>query len=108
VLDNYHEWERQDPLLDTRGLLTYGNGVKKMIDHYTTDEQEELRVVGNRSWKKLNCGMQGHKASDCTVKKQRMNTANGNKGENMKNNCFNCGKPGHYSKNCPEKSSNSG
>jgi hypothetical protein len=37
--------------------------------------------------------MQGHKASDCTVKKQRMNTVNGNKGENMKNNCFNCGKP---------------
>jgi Zinc knuckle len=35
-----------------------------------------------------------------------MNTANGNKGENMKNNCFNCGKPGHYSKNCPERKSN--
>jgi Zinc knuckle len=35
-----------------------------------------------------------------------MNMANGNKGENLKNNCFNCGKPGHYSKNCPEKKQN--
>jgi Zinc knuckle len=52
------------------------------------------------------CGMQGHKASDSTVKKQRMNPANGNKGENMKNNCFNCGKPGHYNVNCPERKHN--
>jgi hypothetical protein len=42
------------------------------------------RVAGNRSRKKFvgfcrYCGMQGHKASDCAVKKQRMNTANGNK-----------------------------
>jgi Zinc knuckle len=35
-----------------------------------------------------------------------MNKANGNKGENMKNNCSNCGKPGHYSKKCPEKKHN--
>ena len=45
VLDNYHEWERQDPLLDSRGLPTYVNGVKQMIDHYTTDEQEELKMT---------------------------------------------------------------
>jgi Zinc knuckle len=69
------------------------------------------RVVGNRSWKKFKgfcryCGIQGHKALDCTVKKQRMNTSNGNKGENWKNNCFNCGKPGHYSKNCQERKQN--
>jgi hypothetical protein len=69
------------------------------------------RVAGNRSWKKFKgfcryCGMQGHKASDCTVKKQRMNTPNGNKGENLKNNCFTSGKPGHYSRNCPERKQN--
>jgi hypothetical protein len=45
VLDNYHEWERQDPLLDSKGLPTYVNGVKQMIDHYTTDEQEELKMT---------------------------------------------------------------
>jgi Zinc knuckle len=69
------------------------------------------RVAGNKSWKKFKgfcryCGMQGHKASDCTVKKQRIDTSNGNKGENLKNNCFNCGKPGHYSKNCTDKKYN--
>jgi hypothetical protein len=45
VLDNYHEWERQDPLLDAKGLPTYLNGVKQMIDHYTIDEQEELKMT---------------------------------------------------------------
>jgi hypothetical protein len=45
VLDNYHEWERKKPLLDSRGLPTYVNGVKQMIDHYTTDEQEELKMT---------------------------------------------------------------
>jgi hypothetical protein len=45
VLDNYHECERQDPLLDSRGLPTYVNGVKQMIYHYTTDEQEELKMT---------------------------------------------------------------
>jgi hypothetical protein len=35
-----------------------------------------------------------------------MNTAHGNKGENMKNNCFNSRKPGHYSKNFPERKPN--
>jgi hypothetical protein len=45
VLDNYHEWERQDPLLDSRGLPTYVNGVKQKIDHYTTDKQEELKIT---------------------------------------------------------------
>jgi hypothetical protein len=45
VLDNYHEWERQESLLDSKGLPIYVNGVKKMVDHYTTDEQEELRMT---------------------------------------------------------------
>jgi hypothetical protein len=40
VLDNY-----QEPLLDSRGLPIYVNGVKQMVDHYTTDEQEELRMT---------------------------------------------------------------
>jgi hypothetical protein len=39
------EWERKEPLLDTRGLPTYVNGVKQMVDHYTTDEQEELKMT---------------------------------------------------------------
>jgi hypothetical protein len=45
VLDNYHEWGKQDPLLDSRGLPTYVNGVKQMIDHCTTDKQEELKMT---------------------------------------------------------------
>jgi hypothetical protein len=39
VLDNYHEWEKQKPLLDSRGIPTYVNGALQMADHYTTDEQ---------------------------------------------------------------------
>jgi hypothetical protein len=31
VLDNYDEWERQEPLVDSRGLLIYVNGVKQMV-----------------------------------------------------------------------------
>jgi hypothetical protein len=45
VLDNYHEWERQEPLLHSKGLPIYVNGVKQMVDHYATDEQEELRMT---------------------------------------------------------------
>jgi hypothetical protein len=45
VLDSYHEWERQEPLLDSRGLPTYVNGVRQMIDYYTTDEHEELKMT---------------------------------------------------------------
>jgi hypothetical protein len=37
--------ERQDPLLDSRGLSTYVNGVKQMTYHYTTDKQEELKMT---------------------------------------------------------------
>jgi hypothetical protein len=40
VLDNYHEWEKKDPVLDSRKLPTYVNGIKQTIDHYTPDEQE--------------------------------------------------------------------
>jgi hypothetical protein len=32
VLDNYHEWERQEPLLDSKGIQMYVNGVKQMVD----------------------------------------------------------------------------
>jgi hypothetical protein len=45
VLDNYHEWEKQDPVLDSRGLPIYVNGIKQTIDHYTPDEQEELKMT---------------------------------------------------------------
>jgi hypothetical protein len=41
VLDNYHK----ESLLDSRGLPIYVNEVKQMVDHYTTDEQEELRMT---------------------------------------------------------------
>jgi hypothetical protein len=42
VLSNGQEWNRQDPVL-RRGLPVYINGIKQTIDHYTPDEQEELR-----------------------------------------------------------------
>jgi hypothetical protein len=43
VLSNNHEWDRKDHVLDPRGLLAYGNETKQTVDHYTTDEQEELK-----------------------------------------------------------------
>jgi hypothetical protein len=45
VLDNYHEWEKQDAVLDSRGLPIYVNGIKQTKDHYTPDEQEELKMT---------------------------------------------------------------
>jgi hypothetical protein len=45
VTRQYHEWEKQDPVLDSRGLPTYVDGTKQMIDHYTPDEQEELKMT---------------------------------------------------------------
>jgi hypothetical protein len=45
VLENYHEWEKQDPVLDSRGLPIYVNGIKQTKDHYTPDEQEELKMT---------------------------------------------------------------
>jgi hypothetical protein len=32
----------RDPVLSTRGLPVYVNGIKQTVDHYTPDEQEEL------------------------------------------------------------------
>jgi hypothetical protein len=43
VLSNDHEWDRKDPVLDPRGLLAYVNEIKQTVDHYTPDEQEELK-----------------------------------------------------------------
>jgi hypothetical protein len=43
VLNNDHEWDRKDPVLDSRGLPIYVNGVKQTTDPYTPDEQEELK-----------------------------------------------------------------
>jgi hypothetical protein len=68
------------------------------LQHIVSGNTKGKRVAGNKSWKKFKgfcryCRMQGHKASDCNVTKQRMNASNGNKAENLKNNCFNCGKP---------------
>jgi hypothetical protein len=37
VLNNDHEWDRQDPVLDSRRLSIYVNGVKQTTDHYTPD-----------------------------------------------------------------------
>jgi hypothetical protein len=45
VLNNDHEWYRQDPVLDARGLPTHVNGIKQTVDHYTPDEQEELKMT---------------------------------------------------------------
>jgi hypothetical protein len=44
VLSNWHEWDKQDPVL-SRGLPVYVNGSKQTLDHYTTDEQEELKMT---------------------------------------------------------------
>jgi hypothetical protein len=44
VLSNGHEWDKQDPVL-SRGLPVYVHGIKKTVDHYTTDEQEELKMT---------------------------------------------------------------
>jgi hypothetical protein len=44
VLSNGHEWDRQDPVL-SRGLPVYVNGVKQTVDHFTPDEQEELKMT---------------------------------------------------------------
>jgi hypothetical protein len=38
VLDSDHEWNRQDPVLDSRGLPVYMNVIKQTVDHYTPDE----------------------------------------------------------------------
>jgi hypothetical protein len=43
--NNDHEWDRQDPVLDTRGLPIYVNGINQTVDHYTPDEQEELKMT---------------------------------------------------------------
>jgi hypothetical protein len=37
VLEHYHEWEKQDPVLDSRGFPIYVNGIKQTKDHYTPD-----------------------------------------------------------------------
>jgi hypothetical protein len=44
VLSNGHEWDRQHPVL-SRGLPVYVNGIKQTVDHYTPDEQEELKMT---------------------------------------------------------------
>jgi hypothetical protein len=36
---------KTEPLLDSRGLPTYVNRVKQMVDHCTTDEHEELKMT---------------------------------------------------------------
>jgi hypothetical protein len=45
VLDKHHEWKKQNPVLDSRGLPLYVNGIKQTKDHYTPDEQEELKMT---------------------------------------------------------------
>jgi hypothetical protein len=45
VLNNDHEWSRQYPVLSTRGLPVYVNVIKHAVDHYTQDEQEELKMT---------------------------------------------------------------
>jgi hypothetical protein len=45
VLNNDHDRDIQEPVLDTRGLPIYVNGIKQRVDHYTTDEQEELKMT---------------------------------------------------------------
>jgi hypothetical protein len=69
------------------------------------------KSAGNKFWKKFKghctyCGMQGHKAIDCGVKKQEMNAPSRNDVKNQKNKCYLCEKQGHHSKNCPEKKYN--
>jgi 3-hydroxy-3-methylglutaryl CoA synthase len=43
VVNNNHEWDRKDPVLDPRGLQAYVNELKQTVDHYAPDEQEELK-----------------------------------------------------------------
>jgi hypothetical protein len=45
VLNNDHECNRQDPVLSTRGLPVYVNGIKQTVDHYTPEEQAELKMT---------------------------------------------------------------
>jgi hypothetical protein len=44
VLSIEHEWKRQYPVL-SKGLPVYINGIKQTVDHYTPDEQEELKMT---------------------------------------------------------------
>jgi hypothetical protein len=45
VLSHGHEWNRHDPVLSTRGLPVYDNGIQPTVDHYTPDEQEALKMT---------------------------------------------------------------
>jgi 3-hydroxy-3-methylglutaryl CoA synthase len=57
VLSNDHEWDRKDPVLDPRGLPEYVNEIKQTVDHYASDEQEELnetdRIANSTMFKEM-------------------------------------------------------
>jgi hypothetical protein len=88
------------------------NSIDQSQPHTYQVNVKSKKSAGNKYWEKFKglctyCGMQGHKAIDCGVKKQAMNASSGYDTKNQKNiKCYLCGKQGRYGRNFPEKENN--